>query len=266
MSSEQETGTDRFDGYSEEMGAPSPAPSGRWYDQYLGRIMANGRSIVLYGGLIVSYLVCIFAFDEAVAFFGEWWPLILGPILGWGFAQWTVENLFRPSGRYVTLLDVDNHTFRVLFIPDRVYAEFNQSGNNVVYHTLSGFPLYLARNLDPDRGVIDYGWVHELNPIEVMTREDAFVKWDDTLSEVLEENLELMSHPHIIGLGYARKSVRDNLDGLAEVMGFKDMDFGKHGVAGRRNPGTTPSDVPPEGYPDGYADGFPAEDMGGGAE
>ena len=229
---------------------PESSSVGRFRERLysgLDRILANGKEILLYGGLIGSYLVCIFAGEEAISLIGEYWPIILGPILGWWFAQWSIERFYHPSGRYIALLDPENHTFRVLFVPDAVYRNFNQSGNNVVYHTASGYPLYVARDINPETMVIDYGWIHELNALEVMTREEAFAKWDQTLSDVLEENLELMSHPHIIGLGYARKSVRDNLDGLAEVMGFKDMDFGQHGVAHKKQKGT-PADMVPEDY------------------
>ena len=120
------------------------------------------------------------------------------------------------------------HPNGAVFIPEAVFRTMSQTGNNVVYHTVGGSPLYVARGMDMSEGRIDYGWIHELDALQVMTRESAWLRWDETLNSVLEENLELMSHPHIIGLGHARRSLRSHLDGLGALMGFTEPDYSKH--------------------------------------
>ena len=93
--------------------------------------------------------------------------------------------------RLISFAYIGKHRFRF----------FEQSGNNVLYHSPSGMPVYLAEDIDTERGTIAYSWIHELGAFEVMTREEAFVNWRSTLEEVLRENLQLMDHPHVIGLG-----------------------------------------------------------------
>lgn len=170
--------------------------------------------------------------DAAMDMASSFWPALLSPAAGWYMAKLTVESLYRPQGRYVVLMDPGEHLFRAVFIPEAVFRTMSQTGNNVVYHTVGGSPLYVAKGMDMSEGRIDYGWIHELDALQVMTRESAWLRWDETLNSVLEENLELMSHPHIIGLGHARRSLRSHLDGLGALMGFTEPDYSKHTEAG----------------------------------
>jgi hypothetical protein len=122
-----------------------------------------------------------------------------------------------------------------------------------------GLPVYTIEKLDLERGHVDYGWVHENDALVVMTRESAYNKWNETLNEVMEDNLELMVHPHIIGLGYARKSLRDHLNGLGKVFGFTDADYDKHTTLpdGPEQKGT-------EGKEEGTGGGNDSEEQGSG--
>ena len=74
------------DSPSEEQISEGVPPSvGRFRERLysgLDCILAHGREILLYGGLIASYLICIYAGDEAIALIGDYWPILLGPVLG----------------------------------------------------------------------------------------------------------------------------------------------------------------------------------------
>ena len=131
-----------------------------------------------------------------------------------------VRMMHRRLGRVIVSLDVENHMFRAVLVPEELFRYISQKGNNVVYHTPSGMPVYLARSIDLERGSIDYGWVHENDALVVMTREEAYLRWRDTLDRILEENLMLMHHPHTMGLEYARENLRRHLDDLATALGL----------------------------------------------
>ena len=217
------------------MSSDTPAPKSRFVQ--LAEWYGDNRENVQYAVLLLVFFILLFAGDAVADFLAEYWPLVLGPLVGWYMARWAVDNFYDPPGREVAVLDAENHTYRHVFIPELVFTGMTQAGNNVVYHTPAGKPLYIARSLDLENKTIEYGWIHELDPQTVLSRETAFSKWDMTLNKVLVENLELMDHPHIIGLGYARKSVRDHLDGLGHVMGFDGLDFSQH--AGQKVNGRT---------------------------
>lgn len=188
---------------------------------------SNQESIQTFA-LIGVFIILIFAGDVVADLITEYWPLIIGPAISWYLAKWAVDSFYSPAGCEVAVLDVANHTYRHVFIPELLFKSFNQVGNNVVYHTPAGRPLYIARSIDLEKKVIEYGWVHELDPQTVLSHEDAFVKWDKTLNDVLVENLELIDHPHIIGLGYARQTVRNHLDDLSAAIGLNGTDFKDH--------------------------------------
>ena len=44
----------------------------------------------------------------------------------------------------------------------------------------------------------------------------------------MEENLELMVHPKVIGLGYARSSLRKHLDRISSALGLIEADYESH--------------------------------------
>ena len=173
----------------------------------------------------VSVSCLAFGTDAVVAFLQECWPVALAPFAGWLLGIWAAKTLYVPTGRIVATIDPESHLFRAVFIPDAMFRLFEQSGNNVLYHTPSGMPVYLAEDIDTERGTIAYSWIHELGAFEVMTREEAFVNWRQTLEEVLRENLQLMDHPHVIGLGFARRCLRDQLDSIAEALGLTGTNF-----------------------------------------
>ncbi len=179
--------------------------------------------------LFASVLACYYVFgpESIMGFLEEYWPVLVSPMIGWILGRWAVKVLYRPSGRVVVCLDPENHTFRAVFIPDSMFRFFEQSGNNVLYHSPLGMPVYVAEYMDTDSGEIRYSWVHELDSMSVMTREETYVNWRTTLEEVLRENLQIMDHPHVIALGYTRKTLRDHLDMLADMLGIDGRDFSR---------------------------------------
>jgi len=187
--------------------------------------------ILLIVAVVVMYIIgTTYGVDVFKEIVTDYWPAFLSPLVGWYLGKKIVAELYKPAGRMLVMLNVEHHLLRVIFVPEETYRLMKQTGNNVVYHTMGGLPVYIVEDLDLMTGNIDYGWVHDLDPLVVMTRENAYLKWDETLKKVLEENLELLVHPHVIGLGYARTSLRNHLNGIGRVMGFKDVDLEQHSL------------------------------------
>lgn len=192
---------------------------------------------------VVGVLIVILP-DEMFSLASENWPVFLSPVVGWILGSMVVRMMHRRLGRVIVSLDVENHMFRAVLVPEELFRYISQKGNNVVYHTPSGMPVYLARSIDLERGSIDYGWVHENDALVVMTREEAYLRWRDTLDRILEENLMLMHHPHTMGLEYARENLRRHLDDLAMALGLDVSQDDDHPQSGSDTQPTVREQVP----------------------
>ncbi len=222
-------------------------------EEFLGRtgwdVIYAGRRAILAFAVVAASAVAVYL---AGLFFGidalkrtaeEYWPVLASPIVGWFVGRKLVSDFYRPDGRVLVQLDPGSHMFRAVFVPERFFRLLTQTGNNVVYHTPAGMPVYTVKSMDLERGAVDYGWVHESEALTVMTRENAYSEWDDTLNEVLRENLELMVHPHVIGLGYARKNLREHLDMMGGALGLDGADYGGHTALPEEMTGTEGEDA-----------------------
>jgi hypothetical protein len=161
----------------------------------------------------------------------EYWPIALAPIIGWILGSWSAKMLYRPSGKIVISLDPETHEARVVFVPERMFRFFRQTGNNVTYHTPLFSDVYLAKSIDTDNGNIDYGWVHELNALLVFTREQSFARWNGLTEEVLMENNQLRDKPTAIALAYCRTFGKMILDDIGSAAGLFKPDYSKDKVA-----------------------------------
>lgn len=202
----------------------------------------------------------MFGTDAIVDALREYWPVLLSPIAGALLARFVVRSLYHPSGRVLVHLDVETHLLRAVFVPDDMFRYIQQTGNNVVYHTMSGIPVYLVEGMDLVNGRVDYGWVHEADPMVVMTREETYRKWHDTLDEALAENLRLIANPKVIGLGYARRMLREHLDRISGAVGLDVPDYDHHSTF---DEGSDQGDVSVTDRDSQSGDGVPNVPFGG---
>jgi len=111
--------------------------------------------------------------------------LIIGALLGWLLTS----NLMKPTGRLVVVMDLEQFTIRIVFIPDEFYSKFNKAGNCMCFTSAFGMPVYLAKSIDLENNKIDYGWCHN-EPIEVALSDIAFFnEWYGKYCTTQQENL-----------------------------------------------------------------------------
>ena len=156
----------------------------------------------------------------------ENWYVLVGPVVGWILGCHFARLVHQPDFRVVISLDPDSHTVQALMIPEGLFRFLNQSGNNVLYHSPGGNPVYLANRVDLVQGMIDYGWVHEHDAIMVFTKEKVYNEWHDTLDKVMEDNLKMMDVPEVYGLQFAGQALKRHLDRAANAVG---VDTGSSG-------------------------------------
>ena len=182
---------------------------------------------------IAAVAVCYYTFGaETIAeVVDEYWPLAICPLLGWLLGSWAVNTLYRPSGKVIIALDTDTWEVRVVFVPDRMFPFFTQVGNNVAFHTPLGTTVYIAKAIDTDFGVVDYGWVQEMNALVVFTRMEAFNRWTNFTEELLKENSKFKDKSLAIGLAYSRRFLTKQLNDLAAALGMIKPDYSQDPIS-----------------------------------
>lgn len=149
----------------------------------------------------------------------EYWYVAVGPVVGYVLGRWFANIVHRPISRVVLCLNVENHLVQALVVPEDFFRYFNQTGNNVVYHSPSGMPVYLANSVDLERCFVDYGWVHEHDALVVFTRERFYSEWKETLDQAMADNLNLMDNPEVYGMQFAGEALKRHLDRVASAVG-----------------------------------------------
>ena len=186
----------------------------------------SGKGLVILGvllAIVVAALVYVnrdsIDWKDILMLLRENWYVFVGPVAGWILGRYFARLVHQPDFRVVISLDPENHTVQALMIPEGLFRFLNQSGNNVLYHSPGGNPVYLANKVDLVQGMIDYGWVHEHDAIMVFTKEKVYNEWHDTLDRVMEDNLKMMDVPEVYGLQFAGEALKRHLDRAANAVG-----------------------------------------------
>ena len=225
-----------YDRYQDDQSAPQeqqPVPDNvqRRMPSVFGMLVRRLLLLAIAVGIITA--VCWFVWGpEAIRdVVREYWPVTLAPFIGWILGRWSAKVLYRPTGKIVISINPETHEARVVFVPERMFRYFRQSGNNVTYHTPLFSDVYLAKSIDTENGDIDYGWIHELNALLVFTREQSFARWNGLTEEVLMENNQLKDKPTAIALAYCRRFGKMILDDIGSAAGLFKPDYSKDETA-----------------------------------
>jgi len=210
---------------------PVPEQAQRRMPSVFGMLVRKLFLLAVAVGIVT--VICYFVYGpEAIKdVVREYWPIVLAPIIGWILGAWASKILYRPNGKIVIALDPETHGIRVVFVPERMFRYFRQSGNNVTYHTPLFSDVYLAKSIDTENGDIDYGWVHELNALLVFTREQGYSRFENLTEEVLMENNQIKDRGTAIGLAYARSFLKGVLDDIGSAAGLIKPDYSKDRTA-----------------------------------
>lgn len=184
-------------------------------------------------------------FASMLAMLIDYWYVLVGPIIGLILGDKFARIVHRPDCRVLLSLDVDTNTVSGLLVPEQLFRMLNQSGNNVVYHSGLGMPVYLAQTVDLDRGFVDYGWVHEHDALVVFTKQRFYSEWKETLDQAMADNLNLMDNPEVYGLQFAGEALKRHLDRAAMAVGVQNESAG-----GPSDYDARPSEDPEEGHDD----------------
>ena len=149
----------------------------------------------------------------------EYWYVAVGPVVGLIAGDKFAQLVHRPDCRVVLTLRPEDNTVQALVVPEQYFRMLNQSGNNVVYHSPMGMPVYLAQEVDLERGFVHYGWVHEHDALLVFTKQSFYDEWKDTLDRAMADNLKLMDSPEVYGMQFAGEALKRHLDRMGAAVG-----------------------------------------------
>ena len=220
----------------QDLEEPAPVTGRTFWD------LVSGKGVLILGILIIvatAVLIVLYRDEidwEVVKSYSlyivqEYWYVAVGPIAGYLLGSWFAKLVHKPVIRVVISVDVENHIVQALLVPEEFFRYLNQTGNNVVYHSPRGNPVYIANRVDLERCFIDYGWAHKHNALIVFAKERFYVEWKDALDQAMADSLNLMDNPEVYGLQFAGEALKRHLDRAAYAVGVM-----------KENPGG-PSDI-----------------------
>lgn len=235
-----ESHSDQYDmaGYQDvPMMEPEREATGRTFWDLL-----SGKGLILLAVAVCAVIAALVLINRdsidwqaVLEFLKEYWYVAIGPVLGLILGSWFAKLVHQPITRVILSLDVDTHTVQALVVPENFFRILNQTGNNVVYHSPSGVPVYLANSVDLERAFVDYGWVHEHDALVVFTKERFYTEWKDTLDQAMADNLNLMDNPEVYGMQFAGEALKRHLDRVASAVGVgKENSGGPSDYHGRQ--------------------------------
>ena len=109
---------------------PTPESAQRSMPSVFGMLVRRLLLLAIAVGIITA--VCWFVWGpEAIRdVVREYWPICLAPIIGWILGRWSAKVLYRPTGKIVISINPETHEARVVFVPERMFRYFRQSGTN----------------------------------------------------------------------------------------------------------------------------------------
>ena len=78
-------------------------------------------AVVVAGGILIAVLpetILQLAVDN--------WPVFLSPVVGWILGSMVVRMMHRRLGRVIVSLDVENHMFRAVLVPEELFRYISQ--------------------------------------------------------------------------------------------------------------------------------------------
>ena len=210
----------------QDIGEPAPVTGRTLWD------LVAGKGLLILGVLIAIAVAALIILNRdeidweqvkayAVHIVQEYWYVAVGPVLGYALGKVFARMVHRPIIRVVISVDVENHIIQALLVPEEFFRFLNQTGNNVVYHSPRGNPVYIANRVDLDRCFIDYGWAHRHNALVVFAKERFYVEWKDALDQAMADSLNLMDNPEVYGMQFAGEALKRHLDRTAQAVGVQ---------------------------------------------
>jgi hypothetical protein len=209
------------------MQSDTSSPTGRtgWDVLYAVRRILLFVIVTVIASIVVIavYLTDPDALSAAAEAIGPYASLLVFPVVGAVVCRLTLKSFYIPRYSAGINLDMETCICRVIMIPDERLRTLEGKGDIVLFHTPSGRPVYLIRKITEDS--LDFGWIHSARPEIIFSERRLFIRFRQTLEDVLMDNLQLMADANIIAADMARGAMGGLMDRLSESLGYRRPDL-----------------------------------------
>ena len=125
-----------------------------------------------------------------------------------------ISNWLSRQGTFVEVWDKETNTFTTWRIGKDALADFNRLGVNNTVYSLAGSSRIFASYLDPEQGILETSWVHDLDPWSYHRDLRTLSKLTERVAEVLDDVINANALSQIEGRKHAMKVMQQHYQHL----------------------------------------------------
>ena len=125
-----------------------------------------------------------------------------------------ISNWLSNSATFVEVWDKETNTFTTWRLGKDALADFNRIGVNNTVFSLAGSQRIFASYLDPEEGILETSWVHDLDPWAYHRDMRTLEKLTQRVAEVLDDIIESKSLSQIEGRKHAMEVMQKHYQQL----------------------------------------------------
>jgi len=183
----------------------------RWY-----LLIVSAMTGIVIGAVLFPSDLLPFLFFTVSSYY----PVVFCVIIGYLMMRHVLLHLYRPSGRFVFVTNMDTQEAALFLIPEQRFRTMNQPGNPAVYKTPTGALIYFARYLNEKE--IGYGWGHQDKWELLSADREAFKQVLKEYEYLLNRVMYLEGHLKIESARDAYRPMKFHLDLMGARLGLND--------------------------------------------
>lgn len=121
-----------------------------------------------------------------------------------------ISNWLSSSTTFIEVWDKETNTFTTWRVGKHALANFNRHGVNNTVFSLAGSSRIFASYLDPEEGILETSWIHDLDPWAYHRDMRTLAKLTQRVTEVLDDIIHADSISQIEGRKHAMEVMQNH--------------------------------------------------------
>lgn len=182
--------------------------SGRWI------LLVISAIAVVAVASYLGYIDIAAVVDSLSGLWDLYYPLLAAPVIGFVAGWYRATHIYVPPSKLLVWPRLNGSRVDLLEVPDLRFSMLTPTGNTFVLHSGLGRDVYLIKAIDIENNYVEWGDVHEHDPLQVATYIQAYYEFKDDLKTTKMKFLRIMNYPEVIAAGLSEKQIKAVLDAL----------------------------------------------------